>query len=271
VSNIAKATAALQESVHSIIGCDENDAIKREALVETFGQFQDYMAKADAERERDDGGTEKRVDHHASTVADLLVEAGSFPHRAAALQHLLHKPSGQALLSRMHKAADQTEKETSSMTSRSEFVQSVVKKFGIVALAKSMVQDQKSYGLDEHTFTKLATEHAQRLYPNDRPDTAFSKLYQSEESVRRACQVAKSMPFVADLTPLQVGGFAAQNEAVNNTESSEAYAQLQQIGRDRWPTASEATQFANAFAENATLAAKAHRRPSATTIYQMPH
>jgi hypothetical protein len=61
VSNIAKATAALQESVHSIIGCDENDAIKREALVETFGQFQDYMAKADAERERDVGSRRRLV------------------------------------------------------------------------------------------------------------------------------------------------------------------------------------------------------------------
>jgi hypothetical protein len=76
------------------------------------------MAKADAdgdEIDRDDGGDDdagKRVDHHASTVANLLVEAGSFPHRAAALQHLLYKPSGQALLARMHKAADQTEKES---------------------------------------------------------------------------------------------------------------------------------------------------------------
>ena len=38
------------------------------------------------------------------------------------------------------------------MTSHSEFVQSVVKQYGIVALAKSMVQDQKSYGLDELYF-----------------------------------------------------------------------------------------------------------------------
>ena len=88
------------------------------------------------------------------------------------------------------------------MTSHSEFVQSVVKQYGIVALAKSMVQDQKSYGLDEHQFTQLATEHAQRIYPNDRPDVAFSKLYQSEESVRRACNVLKAMPFVADVVPL---------------------------------------------------------------------
>jgi hypothetical protein len=34
------------------------------------------------------------------------------------------------------------------LTSHSEFVQSVVKQYGIVALAKSMVQDQKSYGLE---------------------------------------------------------------------------------------------------------------------------
>src|ERR1700730_8626771 len=150
------------------------------------------MAKADADGDQishDDDGDDigKQADHHASTVADLLVEAGSFPHRASALSHLLHKPSGQALLRRMSKAAEQTAKET-SMTSHTEFVQSVVKQYGIVALAKSMVEDQKAYGLDEHTFTRLATDHAQRVYLNDRPDVAFSKLYQSEESVRRACQ-----------------------------------------------------------------------------------
>jgi hypothetical protein len=167
----------------------------------------------------------------------------------------------------MHKAAEQTEKETPSM-SHSEFVQSVVKQYGIVALAKSMVQDQKSYGLDEHQFTQLATEHAQRVYPNDRPDVAFSKLYQSEESVRRACAIAKAMPFVADITPLQVGGASAQNVG----DPSEAIAQLKQLGRDRWPTATEAQQFANAFTDpaNAALAQKAHRRPSATTSYEFP-
>jgi hypothetical protein len=35
----------------------------------------------------DDGGSGS--DHPVSTVADLLVEAGSFPHRSAALHHLL--------------------------------------------------------------------------------------------------------------------------------------------------------------------------------------
>jgi hypothetical protein len=146
----------------------------------------------------DDAGTEKRVDHSSSTIADLLVESGRVPHRTAALDHLLNSPHGNALLARLHKAADQTAKETTPMTSHSEFVQSVVKQYGIVALAKSMVQDQKSYGLDEHQFTQLATEHAQRVYSNDRPDVAFSKLYQSEESVRRACQVVKAQTRACD-------------------------------------------------------------------------
>jgi hypothetical protein len=100
----------------------------------------------------------------------------------------------------------------------------------------------------------------------------FRSLYESEESVRRACQIAKAMPFVADLTPLVVGSPDAMHAAVDDTESSEAYAQLKQIGRDRWPTASEATQFTNAFSDpvNKELAAKAHRRPAATTTYPFP-
>jgi hypothetical protein len=32
-------------------------------------------------------------------------------------------------------------------------------------------------------------------------------------------------------------------DTLTNTESSEAYKQLQEIGRQKWPTASEATRF----------------------------
>jgi hypothetical protein len=273
---IAKATAALQESVASIIGCDENDATKREALVETFAQFATYMerngvmAKLLADDEPGDSGAPVS-DHHASKVADLLIESGSHPDRSAALSYLLHSPSGQALLSRMHKAAEQTEKETPSM-SHSEFVQGVVKQYGIVALAKSMVQEQKSYGLDEHQFTQLATEHAQRLYPNDRPDVAFSKLYQSEESVRRACAVAKAMPFQVSLEPLQVGGEANRGGDVNPNDPAKAIEQLKQLGRDRWPTASAAEQFERALTapEYHKLARVAVPIPRATTFFPMP-
>jgi hypothetical protein len=240
----------------------------REHIAKYERSFNGIMAKADADADEDDGDVNVGAsDHHASTVADLLVESGKYPHRAAALDHLLNSPHGNALLARMHKAAEQTAKET-PMTSHSEFVQSVVKQYGIVALAKSMVQDQKSYGLDEPTFTRLATEHAQRIYSNDRPDVAFSKFYQSEESVRRACQIAKSMPFVADLTPLVVGGDPTQN--VDNP--AEAIEQLKQLGRDRWPSARASDQFERALTDpaNAALARRAVPRPQPTTSFPWP-
>jgi hypothetical protein len=188
------------------------------------------------------------------------------PHELAAslVQHLHDRLDRHRERHGYTKAA----KETPPMTSHSEFVQSVVKQYGIVALAKSMVQDQKSYGLDEHQFTQLATEHAQRVYPNDRPDAAFSKLYETEESVRRACQVAKSMPFQVSFEPVQVGAEDAQ--AVN--DPAKAIEQLKQLGRDRWPTASAADQFERALTaqEYHKLARVAVPIPRASTFFPMP-
>jgi hypothetical protein len=233
--------------------------------------FNGIMTKAGAdgdEIDRENGGNAS--DHPIVQLAGLLVASGKFSDHAAAFHHLLNTSHGQALITRM-KAAEQTAKETPSMTSHSEFVQSVVKQYGIVALAKSMVQDQKSYGLDEHQFTQLATEHAQRVYLNDRPDVAFSKLYQSEESVRRACQVAKAQT----LEPVMVGGPDATHEAINNTEQSEAYQQLVDMAeklRAESPFLSTDQAFARVFEnpKHAAIAAKAHRRPSATTSYEFP-
>ena len=76
------------------------------------------------------------------------------------------------------------------------------------------------------------------------------------------------MLFVADLAPLVVGG----EDTRDLSDESEAIAQLKQLGARKWPTASEAQQFANAFTDpvNAQLAQKAHRRPSATTSYPFP-
>jgi hypothetical protein len=146
------------------------------------------MAKAGADGEKGAyivptlGGAS---DHHASTVADLLVEAGSFPHRAAALQHLLHKPSGQALLQRMHK----TEKELPM--DKIEPLRDVVKQRGLIAVAKSIVAEQRSYGITEHEFVELATEYAKAQHPELSGAQAFAKLYQVPE-VWRACRLSRT-------------------------------------------------------------------------------
>ena len=253
----------------------------REHVAKYERSFLGVLAKADAksrdladgdetDRNRNDGGSASV--HPAVQIATLLVASGKFPGHAQALHHLLNTSRGQALLQRMSKA-DQTGKETSMTTSHSEFVQSVVKQYGFVALAKSGVQDGKAYGLDESTCTRLATEYAQGVYPSDRPDVAFRKLYEGEESVRRFFAVVKAMPIVADVTPLVVGGVAATHEAINDTERSEAYQQLVDKAeelRASSPFLSTSQAFARASEQRPDLLARAHRRPASTTSYEWP-
>ena len=61
-------------------------------------------------------------------------------------------------------------------------------------------------------------------------------------------------------------------DAQNVDDPSKAIAQLKELGRQKWPTESEEQQFLNAFTDpaNAELAANAHRRPAATTVYPFP-
>jgi hypothetical protein len=196
-------------------------------------------------------------DHHASTVADLLVEAGTFPHRAAALHHVLHSARGQALLTRMHKKESPMQ----------DTVLTIIKDAGIAGVCAAIVA-KGSTTISEHELVEAASKVAAERYPGLTEAQAFDKVYSDRGDegrlLRSAVAIAKAMPFVADLTPLVVGGVDAMHAAVSDTESSEAYAQLQQIGRDKWPTLSEAQQFANAFTDpvNAELARKAHRRPT---------
>src|SRR5262245_6192269 len=68
----------------------------------------------------------------------------------------------------------------------------IVKSYGILALAKHLASEGKSFGISESELTKLATEDAQRRFPTDRSDVAFAKLYSSEEgaSLRSAIEIA---------------------------------------------------------------------------------
>jgi len=65
--------------------------VRNPRFFDIFGVDED---EDDVYRDDDDDELEKRADHAASTVADLLVEAGSFQHRGAALHHLLRTNSG---------------------------------------------------------------------------------------------------------------------------------------------------------------------------------
>jgi hypothetical protein len=212
------------------------------------------------EIDRDDGGGSgggSASDHHASKVADLLVEAGSHPSRASALGYLLHNSHGQALLARMHKKESPMQ----------DTVFSIMKSGGIAATCAAIVA-KGSTSISEHELVDAVTKVAAERHPELSPAQAFAKVYTAPTDearvLQKAIDVAKAMPILAELTPLVVGGVDAMHEAVDDTESSEAYAKLKELGRRKWPTASEAQQFANAFTDpaNATLAQEAHRRPT---------
>ena len=57
------------------------------------------------------------------------------------------------------------------------------------------------------------------------------------------------MPFVADLTPLVVGG----EDTRDLSDESEAIAQLKQLGARKWPTASEAQQLLQRLRQHPSL------------------
>jgi Arc/MetJ-type ribon-helix-helix transcriptional regulator len=230
----------------------------------------DDIDEDDREDDDDDDDVEKQTDHHASVVANLLVESGRFGSRSEALHHLLHKPGGRALLASLHKAAE-TAKESTMKTQELRDIA----KGGIHAIAKAMTDENRGYGITEHEFVDLIGKHDPR--PGESEAQTFTRHYTAQTAdslmLRKAHALTKG---VANLTPTMVGGPDAMREAVDNTEQSEAYAKLESMAermRATSPWLSAAQAFSAVFQEpkNAKLAASAHRRPSAaSTSYPFP-
>jgi hypothetical protein len=112
--------------------------------------------------------------------------------------------------------------------------------------------------------------------------STFARWYSepAQLELRKAIQIAKNTPVdkafpqLMDMKPVQVGGDDAFDTDVKDS-SAKAYAQLTEMAnemRAKSPTLTVAQCFARIFTDtkNAELAARAHRRPSATTGYAMP-
>jgi hypothetical protein len=194
-----------------------------------------------------DGGN----DHHASKVADLLVESGSHSTREDALAYLLHHKDGAALLRRLSKQHYEDNPMSLDLSS-------VVKAHGIGALCRHIVKSASSFGIDEHQLVDLATQDAARRYPSDTPPQAFAKLFMESAELREAIEVAKG---------------AALQDAVTaelERDSREAMKELSEIGKARWGSLSKAQQFARAFETNPELAMRALRRPGPSVSFPHP-
>jgi hypothetical protein len=216
---------------------DDGDAIDRDReLLGDDAELDEVVAKA-------------LRDHHQ----------GHHSLSAALVQHLHDR------LERRRERHGYTKRKESSPMDRTTELRAIAKAGGIIAVAKAIVDEQRVYGISEHEFVALATEHAKAAHPELTDAAAFAKIYQIPE-VWRDCNVLKAAAPYFDPQVQVVGGVDAQD--VN--DPSEALAALHRIGRERWPDASEAIRFTRAFEANPELARKAHVRPSATTSYEFP-
>jgi hypothetical protein len=142
-----------------------------------------------------------------------------------------------------------------------------------LAFCKVVAEDGDAHGVSEHELTDALTAHAKAAYPDLSPAQAFAKIFTAAtdegRTLRQAVAIAKAAPF--NVVPVVVSGERARGRDVDtdNPEAAmAAYRELQAKAaeyRRANPALSEAQAFSAVFTsrENAALAARAHRRPSA--------
>jgi hypothetical protein len=248
---------------------------EREEFEKTWGKtdetkvgksFNDFIAEADHDASEDTRHA-PTVEHHASKVADLLVEAGSFPTREQALAHLLHHRNGAALLRRLNKRNE-------DYSMKHDNWQKIATDHGVIAIAKMVTAEGAAPGsLDEHTFTKLVTEHAQRAHPDLTPEQAFSKIFGASTDegslLRRAHALTKAWPAPMSIEPTFVGGTDALLQV--SDPAPDAYKKLVEMAeRQRRDGETAAAAFMRVYLDpaNASLAAveRAQNRPNGGAV-----
>jgi len=224
-----------------------------EGLIADPHPVDDVIADA-ADRRRDDG-----------IVFDIGDTRMKFPNERAlavwlAVQERIRKSNQEDTA-----MTQTTEKLEAERTAK---LDEVVKSYGIMPLAKQMIAEGSSYGINEGEFTALAVAHAQRAYPDISPAAAFEKLFSdgSEDGIilREAHGIVKAATF----TPIVVDGNADNPD--DASEATQALSRLVEEQRARAPWMSAEQLYEEVMRKNPELTVKAFRRPAATTTYPFP-
>jgi hypothetical protein len=164
--------------------------------------------------------------------------------------------------------------------------QKIAADHGVLAIAKMVTDESVAPGsLDEHTFTKLLTEHAQRAYPGLSPAAAFEKLFtaQTEDAklLRQAHLLTKAWPAPVSIEPMVSGGSDAfptvtmrpGSSAGRKTDPADglgtAYEQLTRLAeQQRRHGETSSAAFARVYSENPRLAEleRIQNRPGAAGV-----
>jgi hypothetical protein len=150
----------------------------------------------------------------------------------------------------------------------------VAKHGGIVQVSKLLVASGNPVrGLTPDVFTAELTKYAQRQFPNERPDVAFSKLFGAMDDqgavLRRAWDICKSE---ASLAPTSVHVEGPDKDDGDDTAAKATEAEAIQALSNM--AARQGRSFESVLTDpsNAALARKAHTRPSAVGNYHpFPH
>jgi hypothetical protein len=204
---------------------------------------------------------------------EIVSEASPGVSRREIVSFLLNSANGRKVAEHL---ASITKKEEPVMD-RTEQLRSIAKDFGVHRLAKLLIDDDNAHGISEFEFHKLMNDEAQKTKRDgETPDQAFARFYSDDANIdlRKAITIVKSVPNFMSIEATQVGGDDAFDTSVADS-SAKAMAKLNEMAeeqRKRSPTLTVAQAFARVFEDpaNKSLAAAAHRRPSATTSYAMP-
>jgi hypothetical protein len=112
----------------------------------------------------------KQLDDAGGDVTDIEKAGGAHDLAGRLIEHLTDALG--------HKRRQHGfEKKEQPMT-RTESLRDIAKTSGILAIAKVMLGEGRSYGLTETEFTEIATENALKLFPNAKtPAAAFSQMF----------------------------------------------------------------------------------------------
>jgi hypothetical protein len=183
-------------------GDTELSADLRQAFA-IVGKYEDAADDGDDDAgDRSDENT-GLANHPAVRLATVLVVSGKFSNIGDALNFVLNTSHGAALLHRTNtlKGVDPMESIEKLKAERTQNLLAIGKTGGAVAMAKIINADGDAHGIDESTYTQILTDHAQRIYSNDRPDAAFAKLFSDNGAdgvlLRKAHAVVRASQFAA--------------------------------------------------------------------------
>jgi hypothetical protein len=130
---------------------------------------------------------------------------------------------------------------------RIETLRDIAKTGGILAIAKALVGENRSYGITEEEFVQFATEDAVKKFPGETADRAFTRMFTDGSSdglaIRRAHALVRAE---------QLYGPTAKADRSEGKAYNELLAKAAELRKVR-PELSEAQAFAKVFSDPANI------------------